>query len=69
MMSENKHEWHVVSVDAATVPRILFTSSDPHVCQEQADTYFDTQALPGEEVFVACSHHRAVEVAKKYRGN
>ena len=69
MAGKDKHEWHVVSVDAAFVPRILFTSDDEGACHTLADDYWNRTALPGEEVFIACSHNRAVQVAKKYQGN
>ena len=62
-------EYHVIAVDAAKVPRIVFSDPSPRLCQARAEVFWDTEAGEGEVVFVGSDECRTVKLVKESGNN
>jgi len=62
-------EFHVITVDAAKVPRIVFSNPNAALVKARADSYWDTEAAEGEMVFVGSDNCQTVKRCRRQNNN
>lgn len=58
----SKCEYFVVSIDAMSVPRVVYgPTRNEAACDAAAERYWSSCAQAGEEVTIVCKHHEIVQ--------